>query len=187
MSTLAPITSTSLEAACGASGAAVASNLNASGFVGQYLYEYGANVASWISQGIAATVFTADSTVAGGTFTVTAGHKLVTGMALQVSTSSALPTGLSAATTYWAIVLTSTTFQLATTRANALAGTSLTISDDGTGTQTAQAVATAGAGSMYVPAGVVVVLDGANGAQVSTIDDGSAGKASVTYVSAVRQ
>lgn len=70
-------------------------------------------------------------------FTASA-HTLVTGDGpFQVSNSGgALPTGLLAATDYWPIVLTSSTFKLATSLANALAGTNLLISDDGTGTQT---------------------------------------------------
>ena len=56
----------------------------------------------------------------------------------QVSNSGgALPTGLSAATDYWAAVVdTVNTFQVATSHANAIAGTNVTLSDDGTGTQT---------------------------------------------------
>ena len=55
---------------------------------------------------------------------------------VQVSNSGgALPTGLAAATDYWTIKLSDTTCKLATTRANAVAGTFITISSAGTGTQ----------------------------------------------------
>ncbi len=46
----------------------------------------------------------------------------------------ALPTGLTAATDYWIIKVDANTFQLATSLANALAGTPVTFSADGTGT-----------------------------------------------------
>jgi hypothetical protein len=70
-------------------------------------------------------------------FTIAA-HGLQTGDGpFQVSNSGgALPTGLSAATDYWVIVVDVNTIKLATSLANALAGTNLLISTDGTGTQT---------------------------------------------------
>ena len=45
--------------------------------------------------------------------------------------------------------------------------------------------ATAGAGSTYVPAGVIVLLDGHLGAKLAVIQDGSGGKASLTPVQVV--
>lgn len=48
----------------------------------------------------------------------------------------ALPTGLVQLTKYWIIVTTSTKFKFATSRANALAGTAINLTADGTGTQT---------------------------------------------------
>lgn len=51
--------------------------------------------------------------------------------------------------------------------------------------QGASPTASAGAGSMYVPANVVVILDGAYGAELSVIADASSGKASLTPVSTV--
>ena len=55
----------------------------------------------------------------------------------QVSNSGgALPTGLSASTNYYMIYQSDTTFQLATSIINAKYGTELTISDDGSGTNT---------------------------------------------------
>lgn len=67
-----------------------------------------------------------------------AAHGLLTGDGpLQVSNSGgALPTGLVAVTDYWVIKIDANTFYLATTIANALAGTHLSISTNGTGTQT---------------------------------------------------
>ncbi len=63
-------------------------------------------------------------------------HGLKTGDKVRVSTSSALPAGLSASTTYFVIYLTADTFKLATTDANAVAGTAIDITDTGTGTHT---------------------------------------------------
>ncbi len=79
--------------------------------------------------------FTADNTT--DIFTAAA-HGLVTGDGpFQVSNGGgALPTGLAAVTDYWIIRLTDDTFQLATSVANAILGTALTISTNGTGTQT---------------------------------------------------
>lgn len=90
-----------------------------------------------------AKTFTADD--ASDTFT-TAAHGYTTGLKGQASNSGgALPTGLSGATDYFVIVLTSSTFKLATSLANALAGTALTISSNGTGTQTFTPTSIAGA------------------------------------------
>jgi hypothetical protein len=69
--------------------------------------------------------------------TVSGGHKLVTGDSVQVTNSGGgLPGGLSAGVTYFAIVLSPTTFKLADTNAHALAGTNvINITTNGTGTQ----------------------------------------------------
>ncbi|HUU97502.1 MAG TPA: hypothetical protein VM487_17335 [Phycisphaerae bacterium] len=68
-----------------------------------------------------------------------AAHGLTTGQPIQVSTSSALPAGLTAATTYWVHVLGDNTFTLHTTNAGAVADTGLvTVTTTGTGTQTLQ-------------------------------------------------
>lgn len=66
------------------------------------------------------------------------GHGLETGDGpFQMSNSGgALPTGLSAATNYWVIYESATKIALATSLANALAGTAIDITADGTGTQT---------------------------------------------------
>jgi hypothetical protein len=90
----------------------------------------------------AAKTFTADNTTE--TFTAAA-HGFTTGLKTQVSTTVALPTGLLVLTDYFVIVLTANTFQLATSLANAQAGTNLLISSDGTGVQTITPTAIAGA------------------------------------------
>lgn len=74
-----------------------------------------------------------------------AAHGLTTGLKVQVTTSSALPTGISALTDYFVVVVSSSTFKLSDTLAHALAGTDIIdISDTGTGNQTFTPVALAG-------------------------------------------
>lgn len=83
--------------------------------------------------------------VADDTFTATHGTETFTAVAhgletgdgpIRVSSSTTLPAGLTAGTDYWVIYVDADNFQLATTLANAYAGTELTISDNGTGTHT---------------------------------------------------
>ncbi|HUX01047.1 MAG TPA: hypothetical protein VMY35_08705 [Phycisphaerae bacterium] len=72
------------------------------------------------------------------TITATA-HGLTTGQPVQVSTTTTLPAGLSASTTYYALWLSANTFTLHTTNAGAVAGTgTVDITDTGTGTHTLQ-------------------------------------------------
>lgn len=74
--------------------------------------------------------------------TVAGGHGLTNGDGpFQVSSTTTLPAGLTAATNYWAIVTGANTFKFATTRANALAGTAVDVTDTGTGTHTATSTA----------------------------------------------
>ncbi len=63
-------------------------------------------------------------------------HGLSTGNIIYFTTTGALPTGLTANTRYWVNVLTSSTFRLSTSLANALAGTSIATSSAGSGTHT---------------------------------------------------
>lgn len=80
-----------------------------------------------------------------GTFTITiatpgvgtlTGHTLATGDAVIPTTTGALPTGLTAGTTYYAIRVDADTFRLATTLANALAGTAINTTGSQSGTHT---------------------------------------------------
>ena len=64
-------------------------------------------------------------------------HSLITGDAVYLTTTGALPTGLSANTLYYVIFASSSTFRLATSRANALAGTAINTSGTQSGTHTA--------------------------------------------------
>ncbi len=75
--------------------------------------------------------------------TVTANPELITGKVVQLSTTGTLPTGLSASTDYYIIVVDSTTIQLATSLANAVAGTQINITGAGSGTFVATGTLTA--------------------------------------------
>lgn len=66
-----------------------------------------------------------------------AAHGMATGDGpLRLSTTGALPTGLAVATDYYAIVVSATVIKLATTLANALAGTAVDITAIGSGVTT---------------------------------------------------
>jgi len=69
-----------------------------------------------------------------------ANHGLATGQLVYFTTTGALPTGLTANTRYWVNVLTSSTFRLSTSLANALAGTSVATTVTGSGTHTVYSV-----------------------------------------------
>ena len=92
-------------------------------------------------------------------------HPVVLGTPIYLETTSALPTGLTAAvkstgsqispntyqsnpTVYYGIPVNANTFQVATTLANAIAGTAVNTSSSGSGTHTAFANATAPIGSV---------------------------------------
>jgi len=84
------------------------------------------------------STFTADAgtdVCTGASFTTTAN---TTGCAVTLTTTGTLPAGLSLATTYFVIRVDQNagTFKLATTLANADAGTAIDITDAGTGTHT---------------------------------------------------
>ncbi len=65
------------------------------------------------------------------------GHLMTNGDGpLQLTTSGTLPAGLALTTNYWVIFIDTNTFKLATTRALALAGTAVDVTDTGSGTHT---------------------------------------------------
>lgn len=66
-------------------------------------------------------------------------HPVLTGTPVYFTTTGALPTGLSANTRYYGIYVTTGTFRLATTLANALSGTAINTSVSQSGTHTAYA------------------------------------------------
>ena len=77
-------------------------------------------------------------TAVAATDVITAASNILveTGLEVYVSSSTTLPAGLSASTSYYMIFQSATTFKLATSLANALAGTAIDITDTGTGTHT---------------------------------------------------
>lgn len=86
---------------------------------------------------------TARDTINSETFTANAGTDLITYgqdwptyTKVRFTTSSTLPAGLSLATDYWLIRASATTATVATSLANAVAGTFVDITDTGTGTHT---------------------------------------------------
>jgi microcystin-dependent protein len=66
----------------------------------------------------------------------TAMNEFQTGQAVAFASSGTTIGGLTSGTTYYLIRTGNLTFSLATTRANAVAGTAITLSSDGTGTRT---------------------------------------------------
>jgi hypothetical protein len=73
-----------------------------------------------------------------------ASHGLPVGLKGQVSNPGTLPTGITAVTDYFVIVIDANTIQLASSLANALAGTSIDITNIGAGTNTFTPTAIAG-------------------------------------------
>ncbi len=82
------------------------------------------------------------------TWTSTA-HGFSTGLVVQLTTGSALPSPLQLITDYYVIALTVDTFQLASSLANAIAGTPITLTNAGVGNQTVTPTALAGASVGY--------------------------------------
>lgn len=82
--------------------------------------------------------FTADAGTDLCTWSSTANipSNILTGTRVRLTTTTTLPAGLSLATDYYVIKMSDTTFELATSYANAIAGTQVNITDAGTGTHT---------------------------------------------------
>ncbi len=82
--------------------------------------------------------FTADAGTDTCTYTSTANipSNILTGTRVRLTTTTTLPAGLALATDYYVIKDSDTTFKLATSYANAIAGTQINITDAGTGTHT---------------------------------------------------
>lgn len=82
--------------------------------------------------------FTADASTDTCTYSSAANFpsNIFTGTRVRLTTTTTLPAGLALATDYYVIVVTDSTFKLATSYANALAGTAINITDAGTGTHT---------------------------------------------------
>jgi len=82
--------------------------------------------------------FTADAGTDICTYTSTNNipSNILTGTRVRLTTTTTLPAGLALATDYYVIRLNDTTFELAASYANAVAGTQINITDAGTGTHT---------------------------------------------------
>lgn len=82
--------------------------------------------------------FTADDTTDICTWTSVANipSNVLTGTRVRLTTTTTLPAGLATATDYYVIKVSDTTFKLATSFANATAGTAINITSTGTGTHT---------------------------------------------------
>lgn len=82
--------------------------------------------------------FSADASTDIITMTSTANDpsNILTGTRVRLTTTTTLPGGLATATDYYVIKVTDSTFKLATSYANAVAGTAINITDAGTGTHT---------------------------------------------------
>lgn len=87
--------------------------------------------------GLTAT-FTADDGTDIMTYTSTTSNpsNLLTGTRVRVSSTTTLPSPLAGATDYYLIKVTDSTYKLATSYANAIAGTAIDITTTGTGTHT---------------------------------------------------
>lgn len=90
------------------------------------------------------TTTTAQNTVVSNTFTASSSSGLLLTYAndwsnfqkVRFTTTTTLPTGLSLNTDYWLVRVSATTARVATTLANAIAGTVVAFTDAGTGTHT---------------------------------------------------
>lgn len=80
--------------------------------------------------------------ISANTITI-ASHGYATGLKAALTTGTTLPTGLSA-TDYWVIKVDANTIKLATSAANAIAGTAVDITGDGAGTHTLTPAALSG-------------------------------------------
>lgn len=89
----------------------------------------------------AAKTFTA---VAATDLCTAASHGFKTGLKVRGTTTTTLPAGLALSTDYFVIVVSANTFKLASSLANAQAGTAIDITDAGTGTHTLTPTAIAG-------------------------------------------
>lgn len=109
--------------------------------MGGYCYASNFTVASLTNK----TFVDADVNVGSDLITI-ASHDLVTGQAFTLTTTGVLPAGLALATTYYAIVVSSSTFKVASSVANAIAGTAVDITAAaGGGTHTVAKTAISGA------------------------------------------
>lgn len=94
------------------------------------------NIGELIESFVSAQTTTVTMTIAAPGVVAWPSHGLKTGATVLFTTTGALPSGITATTNYFAIVVDSGHIQLATTAANALAGTAITTSGSQSGTHT---------------------------------------------------
>lgn len=99
-------------------------------------------------------VFTA-STIT-NLITVASTANYATGVPITFSTTGSLPTPLNASDNYYAIRISSTTLQVATTYANAIGGIPIVLTSNGTGTNTISSLGELQLGSMTSQPGTIV-------------------------------
>jgi len=92
-------------------------------------------------------VGTFTSTIAAPAVLTLTSHGLYTSQRVALTTTGALPTGLAAETNYWVIRVDANTFRLATSLANAFAGTAITTTGSQSGTHTIRRTYGVGNGS----------------------------------------
>jgi len=103
-------------------------------------------------------------TSAGGDllFTNSVNNVFTFGRIVQFTTSTSLPTGISTSTNYYVVPITNATYKVATSLANAIAGTYIAYTDTGTGNQTATPVA-------YTTGSMILQGSNDNGTTWSTV------------------
>ena len=86
--------------------------------------------------GAAASVTSANVNTTTDVLTTSSAHGFTTGQSIIFNAGTTAPTGVTTGSTYYVIVVSSTTIKLATTRANAIAGTAIDLTAQGSGTNT---------------------------------------------------
>lgn len=112
-------------------------------------------------------------------------HGLKVGQTGDVSTGGSLPTGLSADTAYYVIVVDGSTIKLATSEANAVAGTAVNITAVGSGTitYTPNSIGTVHTG-VIIPSGHIIVNSAYDCPTMCKTNGSDAGTMAITVNSA---
>jgi hypothetical protein len=140
------------------------------------------------------SALTAVSAAAATDLLTKAAHGLVTGDPVVISAIGGGAAGLATATRYWAINVSSSTFKLATTYANAIAGTAIDITSDSSGggltlALTENLVAFAGDGRAFaslagVPEGLAMAEDALGVVKTMTFDSVTDPESKITMAAA---
>lgn len=110
-------------------------SVNSSPISATNLFAISAQIVSSLSQLAAKTFASTDVNTSTNRITITS-HGLSTGVKGQFTTDGSLPTGISAVTDYYIIKIDANVVKVATSAANALAGTAVTLSAQGSGNDT---------------------------------------------------